>query len=406
MIYLPLKTVKSILNIFNHQLKGYSVKKYFLNGYEQVEVIEDSLVLYIGIIKSEMPVCLNAKKEYQDRIYNSFLGIPRENGEYYELFIEELTYNTIGWKYTHTKFVNKLEKMMRIENLGLDIHYTKFRGYKRLYWCPEEPTLAEKISEQLPELNLRERYELWEGLLYYFIIFEVEDVNGNIDFGVAYTRQNPTSYVVNMCRSWIKNGFQQGDIRMDRGKFIRSLESWKGVKRQVRLERYLSYFYVEKYFREKDDTWRYADSLLESAYEGAFANEEKSTYLRPINKWKTEEIVFNFTKKLYPSYKVIYQHRPHFLKSKKGGQLSYDIFISGIDVAIEYQGKQHFEPIDFFGGEDAFKRNLERDEEKRELSAQHGVKLVYINYWETVTPQLIREKVDAEIRVKKGAEPL
>ncbi|MBE6028863.1 MAG: hypothetical protein E7226_01775 [Clostridiales bacterium] len=74
--------------------------------------------------------------------------------------------------------------------------------------------------------------------------------------------------------------------------------------------------------------------------------------------------------------------------------MSFDVFITGLNVAIEYQGKQHFEPVDFFGGVEAFESVQKRDREKAELSKEHGVKLVYINYWENVTAELIRERVE------------
>ena len=48
--------------------------------------------------------------------------------------------------------------------------------------------------------------------------------------------------------------------------------------------------------------------------------------------------------------------------------MSYDIYIWGLKTAIEYQGKQHFESIDYFGGEKAFKKLQQRDIEKQELS--------------------------------------
>ena len=73
--------------------------------------------------------------------------------------------------------------------------------------------------------------------------------------------------------------------------------------------------------------------------------------------------------------------------------MSYDVFITGLNVAIEYQGKQHFEPVDFFGGEESFVNVQKRDKEKAMLSKERGIKLVYINYWENVTPELIRERV-------------
>ena len=63
-------------------------------------------------------------------------------------------------------------------------------------------------------------------------------------------------------------------------------------------------------------------------------------------------------------------------------------------MAIEYQGKQHFEPIEIFGGIEAFEEQQKRDKLKRDLSDQNGIKLVYINYWEDITSALILERVE------------
>src|SRR5690606_23101731 len=38
------------------------------------------------------------------------------------------------------------------------------------------------------------------------------------------------------------------------------------------------------------------------------------------------------------------------------------------------QGDQHHRPIDFFGGEEAFARGVERDKKKKALSEKYGVK--------------------------------
>ena len=65
-------------------------------------------------------------------------------------------------------------------------------------------------------------------------------------------------------------------------------------------------------------------------------------------------------------------------------------------VAIEYQGKQHFEPVDIFGGQESFERQKTRDALKRKLSEENGVKLVYINYWDDITPELIKERIEEE----------
>lgn len=62
-------------------------------------------------------------------------------------------------------------------------------------------------------------------------------------------------------------------------------------------------------------------------------------------------------------------------------------------LSIEYQGKQHFEPVEYFGGKEHYERQVERDKLKMKLSEANGVKLIYINYWEDVTPDLISEKI-------------
>lgn len=63
-------------------------------------------------------------------------------------------------------------------------------------------------------------------------------------------------------------------------------------------------------------------------------------------------------------------------------------------VAIEYQGKQHFEPVEIIGGKDSLEKQKERDSLKRKLSEENGVKLVYINYWDDITPDLIKERIE------------
>ena len=44
-------------------------------------------------------------------------------------------------------------------------------------------------------------------------------------------------------------------------------------------------------------------------------------------------------------------------------------------------------------GEEGFKKTVERDKLKKEISDNKGIKLVYINYWEEITPRLIDDKI-------------
>lgn len=73
--------------------------------------------------------------------------------------------------------------------------------------------------------------------------------------------------------------------------------------------------------------------------------------------------------------KVIHQWSPDWLKLQR-----IDIGIPSLNIGIEYNGKQHYEPVDFFGGIEGFKKNLARDKTKRALCKKNGIKLLEIKY--------------------------
>lgn len=59
------------------------------------------------------------------------------------------------------------------------------------------------------------------------------------------------------------------------------------------------------------------------------------------------------------------------------GEQSLDFYLPDYNIGIECQGIQHFEPIEFFGGEEALMANKERDERKRLLCENNGINIVY-----------------------------
>lgn len=58
-------------------------------------------------------------------------------------------------------------------------------------------------------------------------------------------------------------------------------------------------------------------------------------------------------------------------------KMKLDFYIPEYNVAIECQGKQHFEPVDFFDGENGYTYTIDRDNKKRELCEKHGIKVFY-----------------------------
>ena len=78
------------------------------------------------------------------------------------------------------------------------------------------------------------------------------------------------------------------------------------------------------------------------------------------------------------------------------GKQELDIYIPQYKIAIEYQGKQHFKPVDFGGyGEDIaeilFSKNCKRDKRKKEICNKHHIKLFYFS--DTDDNEFLGEKV-------------
>ena len=59
------------------------------------------------------------------------------------------------------------------------------------------------------------------------------------------------------------------------------------------------------------------------------------------------------------------------------GLQSLDFYIPSKKIAIECQGKQHFEPTKYWGGEETFAKINERDKRKRELCNENDIKIIY-----------------------------
>nr|MCR5370288.1 hypothetical protein [Clostridium sp.] len=89
--------------------------------------------------------------------------------------------------------------------------------------------------------------------------------------------------------------------------------------------------------------------------------------IRP--KWKHELSLFHAVRERYPD--TLYQYRPEWL-----GRQSLDIYIPSLRTAIEYQGIQHYLPVEFFGGAEALSQRKELDLQKRKLCEENNVRLI------------------------------
>ena len=69
------------------------------------------------------------------------------------------------------------------------------------------------------------------------------------------------------------------------------------------------------------------------------------------------------------------------LKGMGNKRLSYDFYLPDYNLLIEFQGKQHYKSVDYFGGDESFKIQQEHDRRKRQYAKINNYYLLEIPYW-------------------------
>lgn len=68
--------------------------------------------------------------------------------------------------------------------------------------------------------------------------------------------------------------------------------------------------------------------------------------------------------------------------------LSFDFYLPDYNTCIEYNGRQHYEPVECFGGEKQFKKQIINDKIKKEYCLNNNIPLIIIKYNEDVTSKI------------------
>ena len=97
-----------------------------------------------------------------------------------------------------------------------------------------------------------------------------------------------------------------------------------------------------------------------------------------------ERDIANFLK----NSSIEYEFQKRFKDCRDKNTLPFDFYIPALNSCIEFDGIQHFEPIDYFGGEKALKEVQRRDGIKTIYCKEKGIKLLRIRYDEDVEEKL------------------
>ena len=401
--------IKEVIEYYNKvrlliesKMSDFSFKYIAINDYEGVYLVEDSLVFYIGV-KGQ---------------YSLFKDKNVDNGnivDRYCIDIQELTYNGFFKNRDFSKFIKSIHILngtfVGAENKN-NINYRPFsignsqekivKGYRPRFYHNSN---FNYVNKTLPDLKLKERYENWKGELRYFIVYEFIYYKNDIGYAVTSTLDDmPRLSAKNILKRYENNGgylIYFPSITYDESwrrlinKFVEEQKDsqWSGYKKignqKSLLAEKVQYFIVPLYVNNSNIQNNLTEVVLQNAKSKKYDSYERTIYDISEYRWKSEELMLECVKKVFKNRKVIHQYRPYFL-----GQQTYDVFVCGENIAFEYQGKQHFEPVDIFGGKEGLENNKKRDLRKAKISKENGIKLIYINYWEDVTVDLIINKLE------------
>jgi len=63
-------------------------------------------------------------------------------------------------------------------------------------------------------------------------------------------------------------------------------------------------------------------------------------------------------------------------------RLPFDYYLPQYNMVIEYNGKQHYEPVKIFGGKENYEKTVLRDKIKQDYCKDNNIKMIIIPYWE------------------------
>jgi hypothetical protein len=121
------------------------------------------------------------------------------------------------------------------------------------------------------------------------------------------------------------------------------------------------------------------NSLLEIFSIFIYGNQDEFRISKGLPKigegWISETELFQKIKNHFYRENVKQHGKPKWL-----GRQHVDIWITKYKIGIEFQGKQHYEPIEHFGGIETFKKNQERDLRKKDLFKKNNAHLIEVTH--------------------------
>lgn len=215
----------------------------------------------------------------------------------------------------------------------------------------------------LLEVHITNKYDFLK-------LFKVELINQFIKDGGLFNPKSLVSEVYNL------------DLDFYYSSSYNSYEkTFKSHEFEYKSKEKLSKF-KKNYFREIRETLRKFENQIRL---------DKGFNL--VGTYTNETILFQSLKTYFNDYIVVSQGSPKWL-----GLQRIDIYFPEFNIGVEYHGEQHFVPVDYFGGEEGLKKNIERDERKLKLCLENDCKLFVVD--KNYDFSILCKKIEQEISKK------
>jgi hypothetical protein len=87
-------------------------------------------------------------------------------------------------------------------------------------------------------------------------------------------------------------------------------------------------------------------------------------------------------------HQIIFTPQHRFNDCRDKYPLPFDFYLPQHNICIEYNGKQHYEPVDYFGGQDAFEVRQYHDQIKQYYCQKNNISLIIISYLQDIEEEL------------------
>jgi len=103
-----------------------------------------------------------------------------------------------------------------------------------------------------------------------------------------------------------------------------------------------------------------------------------------------KSIMENYISNILDDECIKYERQKTFYNCKNINCLPFDFYLPDFNICIEYNGKQHYEPVDYFGGVETFNYILNNDKIKKLFCENSNIKYVEISYKDKNIDEIIK----------------